>query len=632
MERAVLSTDKSSDRPVAAARVAGGTLSSEKAVRSKLSPEAYKKILSDLSYFREIWVVDFEFIAPPGHNPEVLCMVAREVKSGREIRLWIDDLVLMSAAPWNTGQGAVTVAFYASAEMNAFRALGWASPLNIIDLFCEFCAETNGLYLPDGRGLLGALAFFGLSGMAAAHKETMRQLVMSGGPWSAEERKAIISYCAEDVYATEILLGALVAKLSINSRRIGHAIIRGRYMDAVAAMETAGIPVDMETFRLLEANWSIIQEKLIAEIDLDYRVYEGRTFKVARFAEWLKSVGIPWPMSESGKLALDDDTFRRMAKLYPAVSALRELRHALGELRLNAITVGPDGRNRTLLSPLRSRTGRNQPSNSKFLFGSATWTRGLIKPAEGRAIAYLDFASQEIAIAAALSGDPALWRAYESGDPYLQFAKDAGLAPPTATKASHKAVRARCKAIVLGVQYGMGPESMAASAGMSVIEARQLLTLHRETYRVFWSWAETNVSRALLGGELTTPFGWRYRLNPTERANDRSLLNWPMQASGSDMLRLACIEIVRSGVMLCAPVHDAVLIEAPIDQIEEHVAIARDAMICASALVLGGRSCRVDAEIYKFPDRFMDEERGATMWNKVMGLIGGPIWSPKDPS
>lgn len=52
----------------------------------------------------------------------------------------------------------------------------------------------------------------------------------------------------------------------------------------------------------------------------------------------------------------------------------------------------------------------------------------------GRAIAYVDWSSQEIAIAGALSGDEMLWQAYESGDPYIAFAKQAGLVPAGATK------------------------------------------------------------------------------------------------------------------------------------------------------------------------------------------------------
>jgi DNA polymerase-1 len=596
--------------------------------RAGIDEETRARLRARFRFFKEMWVADFEFISVAGENPDVVCLVAREVFSGREIRLWRDELRELDAAPWDTGPEVATVAYFAPAEMNCFLALGWKHPTSIIDLYCEFRAETNGRNLPDGNGLLGALAYHGLDGMAAVEKETMRALILSGGPWSDLEQAEILEYCASDVYATEQLLAAMADEITVDQLRLGHAVIRGRYMGAVAVMESTGIPVDVSTFQLLRAGWGDIQDRLIASIDADYGVYEGRTFKEKEFSRYLFDNEIPWRRLPSGQLALDDDTFRNMAKAYPQVAALRELRHALAAMRQIDIPVGADGRNRVMLSPFRSRTGRNQPSNSEFLFGSATWLRGLIKPAEGNAIAYLDFSSQEIAIAAALSGDDALWSAYESGDPYMQFAIDAGQAPAGATKATHKAVRDRCKAIVLGVQYGMGAESMAMGAGMSVIEAQQLLLLHRETYRVFWAWAEENVNRALLGGELTTPFGWRYRLPSYEQPNPRSVQNWPMQSGGSDMLRLACIEIVKRGVRLCAPVHDAVLIEAPLDQIDAYVELARSAMVWASSMVLGGPACRVDAEVHRFPDRYMDEDRGAKMWNRVMELIGGPVWVP----
>ena len=394
-----------------------------------------------LLQFDEVWVADFEFVANPGCQQDPVCCVAREAFTGREIRLWRDELRHLDRAPWDTGPRSVTVAYFASAEFGCFRALGWPDPVNVIDLFAEFRCMTNGLPLPLGRSLLGALAYYGLSGMSAGEKETMRELIMSGGPWTPSEKVAILDYCAEDVDATMRLLDAMAHLLAAHPRRMGHAVIRGRYMAAVAAMEHTGIPIDVPTLELLKARWLDIQDALIREIDRDFGVYDGRTFKADRFAAWLARTGTPWPTLDSGQLALDDDTFRQMARAYPAVSPLRELRHALGEMRLNDIPIGPDGRNRTLISPFRSITGRNQPSNSKFLFGTAVWLRGLIKPAEGMAIAYLDFASQEIAIAAALSGDAALWRAYASGDPYMQFAIDAGLAPPGATKDTHGPIR-----------------------------------------------------------------------------------------------------------------------------------------------------------------------------------------------
>ena len=37
-----------------------------------------------LQRFREIWLGDFEFHQPPGEKPEPICMVARELRSGRQ--------------------------------------------------------------------------------------------------------------------------------------------------------------------------------------------------------------------------------------------------------------------------------------------------------------------------------------------------------------------------------------------------------------------------------------------------------------------------------------------------------------------------------------------------------------------
>ena len=213
-------------------------------------------------------------------------------------------------------------------------------------------------------------------------------------------------------------------------------------MVAVAHMERTGVPIDMNALALLRSNWELIKVRLIQRIDAAYGVFEEQTFKANRFAAWLAAKNIPWPQLESGALALDDQTFRSMASMYPAVAPLRELRTSLSQLRLNELAVGSDGRNRCLLSPFASRTGRNQPSNSNFIFGPSVWLRGLIRPADEMALAYVDWEQQEFGIAAALSGDAAMQSAYATGDPYLAFAKQAGAVPGDATKETHK-VRAR---------------------------------------------------------------------------------------------------------------------------------------------------------------------------------------------
>jgi DNA polymerase-1 len=328
-------------------------------------------------------------------------------------------------------------------------------------------------------------------------------------------------------------------------------------MKAAAQIEHQGIPIDTAALYLLRQYWEIIQDLLIQEIDAGYQVYEGRTFKMVRFQEYLIRNHLSWPHLASGALDLSDDAFKEMSRIYPQMAPLRELRVALSQMRLSELAVGHDGRNRCLLSAFQARTGRNQPSNSKFIFGPSVWLRGLIQPEPGYGLAYLDWSQQEFGIAAALSGDPKMLEAYESGDPYLTFAKQARAVPPEATKESHPRERNQFKACALAVQYGMGEASLALRIGQPVSLARELLRLHRETYRAFWLWSDGAVNHAMLYCRLLTPFGWAIHVGTNP--NPRSLRNFPMQANGAEMLRLACCYAVERGIRVCAPVHDAVL-------------------------------------------------------------------------
>jgi DNA polymerase I-like protein with 3'-5' exonuclease and polymerase domains len=271
-----------------------------------------------------------------------------------------------------------------------------------------------------------------------------------------------------------------------------------------------------------------------------------------------------------------------------------------------------------MLSAFRARTGRNQPSNSKFIFGPATWLRGLICPQPGYGIAYIDWCQQEFGIAAALSSDPLMMESYQSGDPYLAFAKQAGAVPANATKESHPAERDQFKACVLAVQYGMGEDSLAMRINQPVLRARQLLRLHRETYKVFWDWSDAALDYAMLHGKLWTVFGWTIHVD--DRPNPRSLRNFPMQANGAEMLRLACCLAVERGIRVCAPVHDALLIEAPLKSLGKAIVDTQKAMAEASEVVLNGLRLNTDVDITRYPDRYMDK-RGAMMWETIWKIM-----------
>ena len=567
-----------------------------------------------LRHFEEVWLVDFEFHCPPGDRPEPICLVAREYRTGRTHRVWVDELARMASPPFPIGANTLLVAYYASAELGCFLALGWPMPARVLDPFTEFRCRTNGLEKPCGNGLLGALAYFGLNAIDAAEKTEMRDLAIRGGPYSAAERAALLDYCESDVVGLNQLLPVMLPQIDLS-----RALLRGRYMAAVAAMEWAGVPIDVETLAALRAAWTDIRVDLIARVDADYGVYDGTTFKVDRFTEWLIRSGTPWPRLESGQLALDDDTFRQMARSYPAVATLRELRQTLGQLRLEKLAVGRDGRNRCLLSAFQSKTGRNQPSTSAFIFGSSCWLRGLIKPGRDRAVAYIDWSAQENGIAAALSGDPVMMADYRGGDPYLGFGKRVGIVPADATKQSHPEMRDRLKvAMGLGALYGAGPQTVADTTGVAVVEAREWLRLHRQTYPTFWWWSESAVNHAMLLGWLQTVFGWKVHVG--SKVNPRSFANFPMQANGAEMLRLACCLATERGILVCAPVHDALLVEGPAVSIDEVVAETKRAMAEASRIVLRGFELRTDAKIISYPDRYMDK-RGERMWQTIMGLL-----------
>lgn len=569
-----------------------------------------------LGMFREIWLVDFEFRAEAGDRPEPICLVGHELRSDRVLRVWEDELLAMTKPPYSIDRETLFVAYYASAELSCHLALGWHLPERVLDLFVEFRNLRNGHPPPPAGGwsLLGALRSFGLSTIGADEKESMRQRAVRGGPWADGEPASMLDYCESDVLALKKLLPHMLPQIDFH-----RAVYRGRFMRAVAWMEHIGIPIDVEKYRTLMTHWSAITGGLIADIDRSFGVFDGQTFKAQRFVIWLAERGIVWPMLPSGRLALDEDTFRELAKIHPELAPLKELRTTLSKMRLTDLAVGRDGRNRTLLSPYRAKTSRNQPSTSRFIFGPACWLRSLIRPAPGFAIAYVDYSQQEFGIAAALSGDLAMMQAYSSGDPYLAFAKQAGAAPTDATRESHEEMRDQFKACSLGVQYCLGAAGLAYRIGEPIHRAVELLELHRRTYPTYWAWAQGAVDYAMTIGHLTTVFGWRVQAGPN--ANPRSFQNFPCQGNGAEMLRLACNLVTESGISVCAPVHDALLIEAPLEKIDQVVLRTQELMADASRVVLGGFELRSDAKTVRYPDRYTDK-RGAAMWDAVWRQIG----------
>jgi DNA polymerase I len=159
--------------------------------------------------FREIWSCDFEFRADPGERPWPVCMVAHEVGSGTEIRLWRDELLALRKAPFDTGKNSLFVTYYGSAEISCFLELDWPLPTNILDLLTEFRCMTNGL--GGSASLLSALAYYKIpAAVNAGEKDAMRNLVLHQTEWSEQQKRDVLDYCASDVIALAALYRRMV--------------------------------------------------------------------------------------------------------------------------------------------------------------------------------------------------------------------------------------------------------------------------------------------------------------------------------------------------------------------------------------------------------------------------------------
>ena len=142
------------------------------------------RIPAVLARFPEIWLLDFEFIAASGERPDPVCCVALELRTGRELRFWDDEL---RRAESPISEDALMIAYYASAELGCFQSLGWPMPRNVLDLYTEFRVFENGrggLLGIRGTSLLAALAYFGLSHLDPEVKAGWRERILRGRPYA----------------------------------------------------------------------------------------------------------------------------------------------------------------------------------------------------------------------------------------------------------------------------------------------------------------------------------------------------------------------------------------------------------------------------------------------------------------
>ena len=163
----------------------------------------------------------------------------------------------------------------------------------------------------------------------------------------------------------------------------------------------------------------------------------------------------------------------------------------------------------------------------------------------------------------------------------------------------------------------MGPNTLSARLGIGRGKAAELISAHKEAYSQYWAWRESLIDHLMTGGEYQTRFGWRRPAGTGTKST--SIGNFPAQAGGAEILRLAVIALEEAGHRVVATIHDALLVEMDEQGHEMELQAIRGLMKRAGAIVTGV-AIRTDVDLVT-PLRHFEDARGRQMWDSIGDLV-----------
>lgn len=461
----------------------------------------------------------------------------------------------------------------------------------------------EGKSAPAGEGL-GACCYKMLDiKIDTEHKDKMRDLIIAGGDFTEKDKADILKYCESDIkYLPQIRVeieGEIKRKLRGRDRALyfEDALRRGDYGARTAFMERVGHPIDYRAAKNFSSHVGSILFDIAKEIteafpDIKPFIFNPKKGafqkKEKRIRSWIRenhtddTGRLHWQETNTGQASLSLDAFKDRYPYkedYPADSfGAQFVRFLRTQKAMNGFFptgkakqsffdyVGKDHRVRPYFNIYGAQSARTQPKATGFIPLKASWMRVLIQPPPGWCYVAVDYSSQEFLLGALLSRDRKMAQAYHSGDPYMHTAILAGAAPSGATKKSHKLVRDKFKATVLGISYLMGKFGLArkltddTGVTHSPEDAEKLIMLFNETYAIYDEWRNQEYENYKAKGYLRLPCGWvMFGDNP----NRRSVSNCPVQGMGSSIMREAVRRAQDNGFHVAFTLHDELCLLGP---------------------------------------------------------------------
>ena len=216
-------------------------------------------------------------------------------------------------------------------------------------------------------------------------------------------------------------------------------------------------------------------------------------------------------------------------------------------------------------------------------------------PADGHVFLAADYSQIELRILAHMSGDPAFVDAFQRGVDIHE--QTAAVVFDVAAENVTPDMRAAAKTINFATIYGIGPFALAQKLGTSVADAKQFIQQYFTRFPKVRRYLDDQIEHARTHGFVETLSG-RRRYIPEIRSNnfnmrqfgERAATNAPVQGTAADIIKLAMIDIARelrardSGARMLLQVHDELVFEVPVGEVEEAQELVRSLMAGAFPL------------------------------------------------
>ena len=372
----------------------------------------------------------------------------------------------------------------------------------------------------------------------------------------------------------------------------------------LADMEEAGIRVEAEELKAygerLQVRIGELEEKIYQEAGETFNINSPKQLGVILF----EKLQLPGGRKTKSGYSTAADVLEKLAPDHPIVSDILEYRQ-LAKLKstyadgLSAF-IGPDGRIHSTFNQTITATGRissTEPNlqNIPVRMELGRLIRKVFLPADGCVFIDADYSQIELRVLAHMSGDEKLIAAYRQAEDIHRI---------TASEVFHVPFdevtplqRRNAKAVNFGIVYGISSFGLSQDLSISRKEAQQYIEKYFETYPGIKGFLDGCVEQAKEQGYSVTMFGRRRPVPELKSSNfmqrsfgERVAMNAPIQGPAADIIKIAMIRVnerlkreqLRARLLL--QVHDELLIEAPLEEVDQVQRILEEEMTHAADL------------------------------------------------